>query len=900
MAIPAGAPLSFFFARGEEHPYLSKLSKDELKTILGGKGYGVYRMICQLGLKCPAMFNLPTYHANNLAEGKLTPELRDEVCRNIALLEKATGKKFGSPENPLLVSARSGAKFSMPGMMDTILNIGLNDEIVEALVKAQPANARFWYDAYRRLLEMIGDVVYGIAEYDAGEETKDRFEEAMEQVKHAAGVTNDAELTADHLKTLCGKFKEIYKSQGQEFPSDPVEQVCLAAEAVFRSWNTPRAIFTRKEDGIPDDLGTAVNIQEMVFGNKTPLSGTGVFFTRDKSTGHKTPGKLDGTVLFQAQGEDVVAGRRNSEPLEVLLESENEHLRAIYNEIKETGDLLERAERNMQDTEFTIEENAEGVPILYWLQIRDGKRSALAESVIAVNLAKEGIITEAEAVLMVNPKRFEEQLYPRIPSSAKQSARLLGKGTAASPGPAAGAITFTKDQALEDSKTKDVVLCTVMTNQNDVPGMKAAVGILTSTGTKVSHAAIMATAWGVPAVVGASCVSFGEDSEGRFLEIDGTKLRRGDVITIDGASGEIFLGALPSEKPSDLSPEAEQIIEWAKKLKSLQIRANAERAEAQISADRGAEGIGLFRTEHMFLGERLGDIQTVLFGADEAAKVAALDRIAQFSKSDFKDALRIMNGYGVTIRLLDAPLHEFFPEDSHLEREENPMLGFRSVRMCYLNPEIARMQAWAILTAAAELQKEGLDPHPEIELPLVIIPEEVAYFKKLVAEVAVKVHEETGVWVHYGLGIMVETPAAALQGTEMVRALEAPVCGVPAEAQSAKGFASFGTNDLTQTTLAISRDDADRFLPRYVEDGMFALHPFLSLHPVVERIVRQFVAAARQVDPKFEIFICGEHGGDLYTIGRLHDMGFTGTSMSPGGIYRSILQAAHEQIKNPR
>jgi len=290
----------------------------------------------------------------------------------------------------------------------------------------------------------------------------------------------------------------------------------------------------------------------------------------------------------------------------------------------------------------------------------------------------------------------------------------------------------------------------------------------------------------------------------------------------------------------------------------------------------------------------------VLFGDDDAAKVAALDRIAQFSKADFKDALRVMNGHGVTIRLLDAPLHEFFPEGSHLEREENPMLGFRSVRMCYLNPEIPKMQAWAILTAAAELKKEGLDPHPEIELPLVIIAEEVAYFKKLVAEVSVQVHEETGTWVHYGLGIMVETPAAALQGAEMVKALEAPVCCVPAEAQSAKGFASFGTNDLTQTTLAISRDDADRFLPRYVEDGMFEMHPFLSLHPVVERIVRQFVAAARGVDPEFEIFICGEHGGDLYTIGRLHDMGFTGTSMSPGGIYRSILQAAHEQIKNPR
>lgn len=892
-------PMSFVFAQGvAPDPYLEGMSKDELKTMLGGKGYGIYRMACQLGLNSPAAVNLPTFHANALPGGRLTDELKENVRCQMKILEQATGKEFGSKTNPLLVSARSGSKFSMPGMMDTVLNIGLNDEIVEALVEAQPANARFWYDSYRRLVQMIGDVVFGIAET---EECEDQFEECLEAIKHEVGAKNDAELTAEQLKTLVGRYMEVYAKSNTEFPTDPHTQVFLAAEAVFRSWNNPRAVFTRQQDGIPNDLGTAVNLQEMVFGNKTELSGTGVFFTRDKSTGIKSTDKLDGTVLFQAQGEDVVAGVRNSEPLETLLDHPDAHIRKIYDELKSTGDLLEQAERNMQDTEFTIEENAEGVPILYWLQMRNGKRSALAESVIAVHLCQEGVVTKEEAVRMVDPGRFEEQLFPRIPAAAKKDADLLGKGTGASPGAACGKIVFTKDQAIEGhAKGDKVVLVTVMTNQNDVQGMKISQGILTSTGTKVSHAAIMATAWGIPAVVGASCIEFGQDGDGRFMEIDERKLRRGDVVTIDGASGEIFFGELPREEPKDLKPEAQQIVNWAQDIKSLEVRANAEADEAGVAAERGAHGIGLFRTEHMFLGERLADIQVVLFGNDEAKSQEALDRILKFSQGDFKRAMEVMDGTGVTIRLLDAPLHEFFPEGSNLEKEENPMLGHRSVRMAIDNPQIPANQARAILGAAAELIKEGKNPKPEIELPLVIVPEEIAVLKKVVAEAAVVVHEETDVWVNYALGIMVETPAAALQGKELVDALAVDVPDMPAEAQASKRFASFGTNDLTQTTLAISRDDADRFLPLYVENGLFELHPFMSLHPIVERIIRIFVADARAVDPDFEIFICGEHGGDLYTIGRLHDMGFTGTSMSPGGIYRSIIQAAHEQIDHPR
>jgi pyruvate,orthophosphate dikinase len=806
-------------------------------------------------------------------------------------MEQETGKKLGDPTNPLLLSARSGAKFSMPGMMDTVLNIGLTDEIVEGLAHGELE--RFWLDSYRRLLQMYGDVVAQIHEDD-----EDPFERALHAFKEERGAKTDLDLSAADLRELISRYKAVYARNDREFPQDPVEQVVRSAEAVFRSWGNERAVFTRRLEGIPDSLGTAVNIQEMVFGNKTERSATGVYFTRDKATGIKSDDKLDGTVLFQAQGEDVVAGIRNSLPMEALLEHEDPAFHAIYHEMKETGGRLERHLGNMQDTEFTIEEQ-NGHPVLFWLQIRDGKRSAKAESVIAAHLHDEGIITREQAVMQVNPERFEELLFPQLEPAARKAATTITSGSAASPGAAAGMVCFSQDKALElAAEGKPVILVTVMTSQEDVKGMKASEAILTTTGTKVSHAAIMATAWGIPAVVGASEITL--DKKAGVFTANGFTVREGDVITVCGTTGGVYLGEVATIIPEDLDPSAQRILDWAHQIKSLDVRANAEAGETQSAYDNGARGIGLFRTEHMFLGDRLPFIQEVLFGNDEAKAKLALDKIFEISKDDFAHSMRIMDGHGVTIRLLDAPLHEFFPHDSDMEREENPMLGHRSVRMAITHPDIPRTQIRAILEAAYELKVQGLDPKPEIEIPLVVVPTEVDAILAVTTEIATELHAKYGVWVPYALGIMVETPAAALQGEAMVHALRQRLPGVAPEAHPVHGFASFGTNDLTQTTLAISRDDADKFLPLYVEQGFFGHHPFVSIDPRVERMVKTFVDEARAVDPEFEIFICGEHGGDVYTIERLHLIGLTGISMSPGKVYRSILKAAQSQIVHPR
>jgi len=882
---------TYFFHKGAKFPEFEGVSKNELKDILGGKGYGLYLMLCVLDLRCPVVLNVPTFHANRLEDGHIPKALSDEIMKGLAEMEQVSGKKFGDIKNPLLVSARSGARYSLPGMMDTILNIGLTDEIVDALAKGDAA--RFWLDSYRRLLQMFGDVVEQIED----EHGEDPFEEALHAFKKAKNKPNDLDLDADDLRELIAQYKAIYAKYGYEFPQDPKTQVMRSAEAVFRSWNNERAVFTRRLEGIPDSLGTAVNIQEMVFGNRTARSATGVFFTRDKSTGVKHD-ELDGTVLFQAQGEDVVAGIRNSEPLEMLRDHEDSAFHAIYDELKSTGDRLERVLKDMQDTEFTIEEQ-DGQPKLFWLQIRDGKRSAKAESVIATALVKEGILTKEEAILKVNPERFEELLFPQIENAERKAATLITKGSAASPGAACGKVCFTQDEALAlSAQGEPVILVTVMTCQEDVKGMKASKGILTSTGTKVSHAAIMATAWGIPAAVGASEIEI--DLKAGQFTANGFTIKRGDVITMSGTTGEVFLGSVPMTVPTELEPEAQEILAWCQEIKSLDIRANAEAEESQQAYDKGARGIGLFRTEHMFLDDRLPLIQEVLFGKDKAKAEAALKAIYAFSKEDFKHSLKIMDGMGVTIRLLDAPLHEFFPHNSGMKQEENPMLGHRSVRMAITNPEIAEMQIKAVLDAAADLIKEGKNPKPEIEIPLVIIPAEVAVIREIALKVAAEVKKEQGFAVPYALGIMVETPAAAISAKLMVDELTKKDAKFDADVHSSYGFGSFGTNDLTQMTLAISRDDADRFLPLYVESGYFDRHPFVSIHSTVEALIRKFVEDARAVDPSFEIFICGEHGGDVYTIGRLHEIGLTGVSMSPGKVYRSIIKAAQCQVTNPR
>lgn len=882
---------TYFFRKGAKFPEFEGVSKNELKDLLGGKGYGLYLMHCVLDINCPVVLNVPTFHANRLENGHVSKALSDDIMKGLEEMERVSGKKFGDVNNPLLVSARSGARYSLPGMMDTILNIGLNDAIIESLAKGD--SARFWLDSYRRLLQMFGDVVEQIKD----EHGEDPFEHTLTEFKKSKGVTDDMDLTADDIRELIVKYKAIYTKYNHEFPQDPKVQVMRSTEAVFRSWNNERAIFTRRLEGIPDSLGTAVNIQEMVFGNRSPRSATGVFFTRDKSTGVKHD-VLDGTVLFQAQGEDVVAGIRNSSPIEILRDHEDPAFHAIYKELKETGDRLERELKDMQDTEFTIEEQ-NGVPILFWLQIRDGKRSAQAESVIAAALVDEGILTKQEAVLKVNPERFEELLFPQIEPKDRKAATLITKGSAASPGAACGKVVFTQDDALElAAKGESVILVTVMTSQEDVKGMKASTGILTSTGTKVSHAAIMATAWGIPATVGASDIEI--NVKGGYFTANGFTVKRGDVITMSGTTGEVYLGDVPRTVPTELDPAAARILEWCNEFKSLDIRANAEAEESQPAYDKGARGLGLFRTEHMFLGDRLPYIQQVLFGKDKAKATAALETIYAFSKEDFKVSLEVMDGYGVTIRLLDAPLHEFFSHDTDMKQEENPMLGHRSVRMAITHPEIAKMQIRAVLDAAAELIKAGKNPKPEIEIPLPIIPAEVAAIRDIALEVATEVKKAQGFAVPYALGIMVETPAAAISADLLVPELTKKVAGYADDVHSIHAFASFGTNDLTQTTLAISRDDADRFLPYYVENGFFDRHPFVSVHPAVEFMIAKFVKDARAIDPNFEIFICGEHGGDVYTIGRLHEIGLSGVSMSPGKVYRSIIAAAQSQITNPR
>ncbi len=882
---------TYFFHKGVKIPEFEGVSKDELKELLGGKGYGLYLMHCILDIRCPVVVNVPTFHANDLEHGHMKQSLQDEIMNRLEEMEKVSGKKFGDIKNPLLVSARSGAKYSMPGMMDTILNIGLTDKIVEALATGE--QARFWRDSYRRLLQMYGDVVEQIKD----ENGEDPFEETLGEFKKEKGAKTDLDLTADDLKELIDRYKAIYVKYGHEFPQDPKKQVMASAEAVFRSWNNERAIFTRKLEGIPDSLGTAVNIQEMVFGNRTPRSATGVYFTRDKVTGIKHD-ILDGTVLFQAQGEDVVAGIRNSLPIEALRDHADPAFHAIYEELKATGEKLEHKCRDMQDTEFTIEE-VNGVPTLYFLQIRDGKRSAKAESVIAYNLVKEGILTKEEAVCKVNPERFEELLFPQIEAKDRKTATVIAKGSAASPGAACGKVCFTQEEALEAKANKeDAILVTVMTSQEDVKGMKASRGILTTTGTKVSHAAIMATAWGIPAVVGASEITI--DKAAGTFSCNGHTIKRGDFITISGTTGEVYLGKVPMTVPSKLEEAAQAILDWCQEIKSLDVRANAEAAETVPAYNKGARGVGLFRTEHMFLGDRLPYIQAVLFGNDKAKAEEALQKIYEFSKSDFKHSMEVMDGYGVTIRLLDAPLHEFFPHNSGLKQEENPMLGHRSVRMAITNPEIPEMQIKAILDAAAELIKEGKHPKPEIEIPLVIIAPEVRAIRQIAVKVAAQVKKEQGFAVPYALGTMVETPAAAISADEIVPELTRKEAGYDDDCNPSYGFASFGTNDLTQTTLAISRDDADRFLPLYVEKEFFERHPFISIHPAVEKMVRTFVSDARAIDPSFEIFICGEHGGDVYTIGRLHEIGLSGVSMSPGKVYRSIIKAAQCQVRNPR
>ncbi len=890
-------------------------SWDGVRGLLGGKGAGLADMT-RAGLPVPPGFTITTEACNAfLAEGGKFPEgMWEQTLAALKEVEKQTGKKFGDPSNPLLVSVRSGAKISMPGMMDTVLNVGLNDETVKAMVKLT-GNERFAWDAYRRLIQMFGSIVMGIPD--------EAFDEAMEELKKEKGAKLDTDLTADDLKELVERFKEVYKKHtGSDFPQDPMEQLRLAIEAVFKSWNSDRAIAYRKAAGIPDDLGTAVNVVTMVFGNMGNDSATGVAFTRDPSTGEK---KFWGEYLVNAQGEDVVAGIRTPKPIDEM----KKEMPQVYQELLEVRDKLEKHYRDMQDIEFTIERGK-----LWMLQTRTGKRTARAAIKIAVDMVKEGLISKEEAVMRVTPEQVDTLLHPQFDPEAKAKAKVIAKGVNASPGAAVGQLAFDADTAEKWAKEehRDVIMIRPETKPDDVHGMLAAKGILTSRGGATSHAAVVARQFGIPAVVG--CEEIEIDLEKRIAKAGDVVMKEGDVVSIDGTTGEVFLGEMPTVYP-DFSKEKDLVtlLNWADEIaagdvrqwpdgytgfptRGLMVWANADYPrDAQRARDFGAKGIGLTRTEHMFFEEeRLPIVQKMILAKTSEEREKYLNQLLPFQREDFRGLLRVMAPYPVIIRLIDPPLHEFLPryEDLLAEviemrvkgitgperdekekllaeveamREANPMMGLRGVRLSIVMPEIVKMQVRAIFEAACEEKKAGYDVHPEVMIPLVSHINELKTIQTELEEVAKQVMKEQGVEVNYKFGTMIEIPRAALTAGE--------IAGV---AQ----FFSFGTNDLTQMTFGFSRDDAEaKFLIQYVEQGILPKNPFQVLdRDGVGKLIKMAAKDGRATRPELEIGICGEHGGEPSSIEFCHMAGLNYVSCSPFRVPIARLAAGQAAIKH--
>jgi pyruvate,orthophosphate dikinase len=862
------------------------------KRLLGGKGAGLCTMT-QLGLPVPPGFVVTTEVCKHYYRkgGKLPEGLMDEVIAAMRRLEELTGKGFGDPRNPLLVSIRSGSMLSMPGMMDTILNLGLNDETVEGLARLT-GNERFAYDAYRRFIQMFGKIVLGV---DAK-----KFEDAFEKQKEEVGARLDTDLTAGDMKKIVWRFKEIVKVEtGGDFPSDPLEQLGLAIDAVFRSWNNKRAIEYREYYKIPHDLGTAVNVVVMVFGNMGPDSGTGVAFTRDPSTGER---RLYGEFLFNAQGEDVVAGIRT--PLKIA-ELEQRYP-SLYRQLLDIAEKLECHYRDMQDVEFTVEQGK-----LYMLQTRAGKRTAQAAVKIAVDMAEEGLITREEAVLRVEPGQVEQLLHKQVDPKAK--ANVIAKGLNASPGAAIGKAVFDAERAKEmKAKGERVILVRPETNPDDVGGIIASQGVLTSRGGATSHASVVARGLGKPAVVG--CEALKIDPERRLFEVNGVTVREGDIITINGSTGDVILGEVPLIEPK-MSDELRQLLAWADKFKKLQNWANADYPrDAKLAREMGAQGIGLCRTEHMFFEEdRLPIFRRAILGETPEERKDPLQKLLEIQKGDFRGILEVMDGLPVVIRLLDPPLHEFLPKYEELlqevierrvrgdrpeelmvvedllkrveeMREANPMMGLRGCRLGLTHPDINEMQVRAIFEAACELKKEGKNPRPEIMIPLVGHVNELRVVREQLERVAREVMAKHGVQVHYKFGTMIEVPRAALTADEIAEYAE---------------FFSFGTNDLTQMTYAYSRDDAEgKFLFRYIEGGILEADPFQTLdRKGVGKLMRIGVELGRKTRPDLEIGICGEHGGDPASIEFCHELGLNYVSCSPFRIPVARLAAAHAALK---
>ena len=868
--------------------YLFKEADGQNKALFGGKGANLAEMT-KLGMPVPQGFTITTEACTKYYEDgeTISQEIIDQVYDALAKVEKMAGKKFGDANDPFLVSVRSGARASMPGMMDTILNLGLNDVSVEGLAKLT-ANPRFAYDCYRRFIQMYSDVVMGVG--------KATFERIIDEMKEEKKVKSDTELTADDLKELIAKFKAFYKQdRGVDFPQDPKEQLVGAIKAVFRSWNNPRAIIYRRMNDIPGSWGTAVNVQSMVFGNMGDTSGTGVAFTRNPATGEKG---LFGEYLMNAQGEDVVAGIRTPAHISELAQTNPE----VYKQFVEIANKLENHYKDMQDMEFTIERGK-----LFMLQTRNGKRTAAAAIRIAVDLVREGMISEEQAVLSIDPKQLDALLHPQFEAAALKKAKPVAKGLPASPGAACGKIAFSAEEAsLRVKNGEKVVLVRLETSPEDIEGMAVSEGILTARGGMTSHAAVVARGMGACCVAG--CPELIVDEENKVLTINGEIYTTHDYLSLDGSTGNIYAGQIPTVE-ADVSGDFGTIMAWADKNRKLSIRTNADTPRDAAKARQfGAEGIGLCRTEHMFFAEdRIPAVREMIVSKTVEERTRALNKLLPMQRADFIGLYKAMGNYPVTIRFLDPPLHEFVPtkdedilalskemgiEFGELKKtisdlhEANPMLGHRGCRLSVTYPEIAEMQTRAVIEAAISLNKEGANIKPEIMVPLVGDIKELKYVKDFIVKTAETVMAEQGVKVDYKVGTMIEIPRAALTADEIAKEAE---------------FFSFGTNDLTQMTYGFSRDDAGKFLDAYYAKKIFESDPFAKVDQIgVGKLMKIAVELGRQTRPDIKLGICGEHGGDPSTIEFCHNIGLTYVSCSPFRVPIARLAAAQANIRNPR
>lgn len=867
--------------------------KKEMRDILGGKGANLAEMV-NLGIPVPPGFTITTEACNLFYENKmiLSEELKQEIKKNIKKVEVLSGLKFGDSQNPLLFSVRSGAKFSMPGMMDTILNLGLNDEIAETLAKKNK-NKRFVYDSHRRLIQMFGNVVLGIK--------KDIFEDVITEIKRNLGIELDTELDSDILVNIISKFKKIIQKETKiNFPTNPYIQLYMAIEAVFKSWNVPRAVTYRNLHNIPHNLGTAVNVQMMVFGNMGETSGTGVVFTRNPSIGTK---EIYGEFLMNAQGEDVVAGNRTPLKIEKL----KDILPSAYNKLLTIVKKAEKHYREMQDMEFTIEDKK-----LYVLQTRTGKRTAQAAVKIAVDMVKEGLLTKKEALLKIDALQLTQLLHPIIDPDEKLN--VIATGLAASPGAVSGEVVFTADEAEEEGKSKSVILVRKETCPDDIHGMIQAKGILTSRGGMTSHAAVVARGLGKCCVVGCETIQVNEKE--KYFTVNNIKIKKGEIISLEGTTGKVILGKVKVTEPS-LTNEFNELMSWADKIRRLKIRANADYPkDAKIACLYGAEGIGLCRTEHMFFEEdRLPIVREMILAESEVKRKEALEKLLPIQRKDFEDLFKEMNGLPITIRLIDPPLHEFLPNKDVLlteitklkaekneesqkilqEKEKlykkvlalhevNPMLGHRGCRLGITYPEIIEMQTKAIFEAIVKVSKEGYKVFPEIMIPVVSIANEVSFTKEIIIKTAEEILKKNKLKIKYSIGTMIELPRAAIIADQIAKDAE---------------FFSFGTNDLTQTVFGFSRDDAEgKFISEYINKEILLSNPFEILDQTgVGELILMAVKRGRKTRPNLKIGLCGEHGGDPSSIDFCHRAKLDYVSCSPYRIPIARLSAAQSTIR---